>query len=245
MAMNLPGGATDDAKKNSESQKKGNEFKESGLAARNAMSDDEKALEGSKRDKVAFVCALGNPMKKQVRVQDGQGKPSYEVVGYKFKLAESMSVPNAPIKKDFKSLVDVEGITEVQAPAGEIVLNLVETGAFISKLEFAGQFTGGEKPVSITAKMSRNRTEPLPTLRLTDPKGSIKVGMDEIATVVGADAEGKGGTPQIKPEYAEKFSVLYEKRSAGRKKGGSAKSKGETSANIAAAFRQLYAKKQG
>ena len=225
-------------------KEKGNAFKSTGAAARQAMSEDEKALEGSKRDKVSFICALGNPAKSQVRVENGQPVKSHEVVGYKFNIAEPMMIPNAPLSKDGKSLVDTEPATEIQAPAGEIVLNLVETGMFISKLEFAGQFTGGDKPVSITAKIAANREEPLPVLRLTDPKGSIKTSMDYIAVMQGADeANGVKGTPVVKPEYADKFAVLFTKKTATRGGSAKAKEKGETSANIAAAFRALYAKK--
>ena len=241
MAVELNTNGATETKKQA-SKEAGKAFKAQGESARASMSEQEKALEGSKRDKVSFICALGNPAKSQVRVQDGKQIPSCEVVGYKFNLAEPMMVPNAPIKEGFKNILDVEPATEIQAPAGEIVLNLVETGMFISKLEFAGQFTGGDKPVSLTAKMSQGRPDPLPTLRLTDPKGSIKVGMDEIATMVGDENGGKG-KPQIKDEYRDKFAVIYTKRSAGRKGTGAAKKKGETSADIAAAFRQYFANK--
>ena len=56
------------------------------LLLRAQMSEDEKALEGSKSDKVAFVCALGDPNRKQARVENKTTIPSYVVVGYKVKV---------------------------------------------------------------------------------------------------------------------------------------------------------------
>lgn len=215
------------------------QFKASGQAARAGMSDDQKAIEGSKSDKVAFVCALGDPNKKQTRVEGGQAKDSYTVVGYKFQALEDCTVPVAPLKKGFKHLADVGEFSEKQVKAGEtIVCNLVEAGAFISKIEYAGKFTGNGEPVGLSAKCSASREVPLPILRRLTSSGSIKDNMELIADMVGADGTNKG-TPQIKPEYAETFGVLYEKRGKVTKPGKGAKA-AEATEDIAAAFRAFY-----
>lgn len=223
---------------------KSDAFKANGASIRAQMSEDQKATEGSKRDKVAFVAALGDPNKKQSRVEGKEAKPSYMVVGYQFKVLEDMTVPKAPIKADFKTPLDVEAITEEPVKAGTVVsLNLVETGAFISRPEFAGQFTGEGQEVSIIAKISKDREEPKPALRMSSGTGSIKSNMVLIADMVpGEDGKNK---PQIKPEFEEKFGVLYKKRRATKKQAGSgASAAGESAANIAAAFNALYSTKR-
>lgn len=222
---------------------KNDQFKASGAKARAQMTEDQKAIEGTKSDKVAFICALGDPNKKQSRKEGKMNKDSNVVVGYKFKVLEDMEVPNAPLKADFKNLIDVEPVTMVPVKAGQIVsLNLVETGMFITRVEFAGKFTGEGTEVNISAKHSQNRLEPLPALRNGANSGSIKANMELIADMVGASETSKG-TPKIKDEFAEKFSMLYTKRSAGRKTASGAKKEGESTKDIAAAFRALYAKK--
>ena len=60
-------------------------FRAEGAKIRAAMSQDERAVEGKKSDTIAFVSALGNPARKQDRVEGGKSIPCYEVVGYKFK----------------------------------------------------------------------------------------------------------------------------------------------------------------
>lgn len=220
-------------------------FRAKGAALRAGMSEDQKAVEGSKRDKVKFICALGDPNKKQSRKEGKASIDSFVVVGYKVKVLEDMTVPNAPLKQDFTSLIDTEPSTEVAVKAGqEVILNIAELGEFISREEFAGQFTGEGEEVVITAKNAQNRPEPLPVLKKLSGVGSIKANMELIADMVGA-GDGKKGTPKIKDEFKEKFGVLYTKKSAGKKStGGTAKNNGEAAADIAAAFRALYASKK-
>jgi len=235
------------APKAKDADSKAQQFKATGASIRqqeSAANADYAAIEGSKQDKVAFVCALGDPNRKQGRVEGGNTVPSYVVVGYKFKLLEDMTVPKAPIKTGFKSLVDVESMTEVPHKAGDIVaLNLAETGAFLSKVELAGKINGEGDEVALTVKMSAEREEPLPVLKKTSA-GSIKANMELIADMVGETADQKG-KPQIKPEYADTFGVLYVKKSVAKGESGAAKKAGESSADIAAAFRKHYAGKFG
>lgn len=220
-----------------------NVFRQMGSAARAQMSEDQKAIEGTKKDKVAFVCALGDPGRKQTRVEANVNIPSNVVVGYKFRLLEDMTVPHAPIRADWKTPLDVEPATEVAHRAGDVVaLNIVETAMFITRIEFAGQFTGGETGVEISAKRSKERPDPLPVLNKIG-KGSVKENMELIGTMVGADSIKDGGTVQLKDEYKDSFGVLYRKRSLGSKGAAAPKAAGETQADLAAAFRALYAKK--
>lgn len=223
------------------SDSKASAFKADGASLRARMSDDQKAIEGSKSDKVAFVCALGDPNRKQARVENKTSVPSYVVVGYKFKVLEDMTVPFAPIAKDWKTPLDVEPAQERAVKAGEIVaLNIVETAMFISRLEFAGKFSGEGTAVCLSAKSAQDRPEVLPILNKVG-NGSIKENMELIADMVGATADSKG-TPHIKDEYAASFGELYKKKAIS-KKGTKAKEAGEGQKDIAAAFRNYYANK--
>lgn len=218
-------------------------FKNKGAAIRAQMSDDQKAAEGSKSDKVAFVCALGDPSRKQARVENKTSVPSYVVVGYKFRALEAMSVPKAPLKQGMRSILDVEEATERQVAAGEeFHMNIVETAMLISKVEYAGRFTGEGTQVALSVKTSNDREEPLPILTKVGA-GSIKENMELIADMVGGDGTEKNrGTAQVKEEYAETFGALYTRRSLQKKSAGAAKKAGEGQADIAAAFRAYYNK---
>lgn len=216
-------------------------FKAKGATLRSQMSEDQKALEGSKSDKVAFVCALGDPNRKQARVEGKVSKDSYTVVGYKFKALEDMTVPFAPLRADWKTPLDVEVPTEKQVKAGEVFhLNLVETARLISRIEYAGKFTGEGTTVALSVKSSKDRPEPLPILGKAGA-GSIKENMELIAVMQGADGNGNKGTPVIKEEYAETFGNLYTKKKISKKSAGATKKAGEAQADIAAAFRDYYA----
>lgn len=222
--------------------KQGAEFKAMGASLRTNMTEEEKVKEGSKRDKVAFVCCLADPNRKQSRMSKSYSIKSYQVVGYKFKLLEDTMVPHAPLKEKPSSMLDTEEITLVPHKAGEIVaLNLVETGAFISREEYAGQFTGEGKGVYVLAKYAKTRGNvPLPALRYIG-SGSVKENLEFIADMVGA-TDTKKGTPVIKEEYKDIFGVLYNKKRAG-KKPEEDKPSGEAAANVAAAFRNFYKQK--
>ena len=218
------------------------QFKNMGASIRATMTEDQKAIEGSKSDKVAFVCALGDPTHGQPRREGGKDIPSFVVVGYKFKALEDMSIPNAPIVQDYKNPLDVEFGADVKVKAGQIFsLNVVETCLLISRTEFGGHFTGEGTHVTLSVRHSKTRVEPRPILNSAD--ASVKVNMDLVAEMVGATADN-AGTPKVKDEYAEKFGVLFQKRERLSKKGlGREKTSGEASADIAAAFRKYYADK--
>lgn len=225
---------------------KADAFKQKGASLRAQLSDDQKAIEGSKSDKVAFVCALGDPSRKQKRKEGNESLPSYVVVGYKFKALEDMEIPTAPIKKDWKTPadVDLDAVTWTPVKAGTVfALNSGETGILISKEEYAGSFSGEGQEVSVTAKFSKDRELPMPVLRISSGKGSIKANLEEIAEMVGATDTFKG-SPKLKDEFAEKFAPLYVKKSAGKKSAsGKGAQSGEATKNVAAAFRALYASK--
>lgn len=219
-----------------------------GRAIRTKMTEEEKQLEGSKSDKIAFVGALGDPNRPQYRKENNEDKPSYVVVGYAFKALEDTVVPRADIKSGFRNFMDVGPMSEESVKAGQtFYLNIFETGAMISKSIYAGSFSGEGVTVTLGAKYAQNREEPLPVLN-KQGKGSVKENMILIADMQGAsdDPDKKvKGTPVIKEEFASKFSVLYEKRVAGKPgSGAKAKAAGESTKDIAAAFNAFLASRQ-
>lgn len=225
-------------------QERHSKFLASGRAIREKMSAEELQLEGSKSDKVKFVAALGNPNKPQFRKENNQDIPSYEVVGFAFKALEDMEVPRADLKSGFKNFMDVNPISMVQVKAGEtFYLNIFETGALMAQEAYAGTFSGEGEVVRFNVKFAQNREDPLIVLN-KDGKGSVKENMILVADMVGTE-NGAKGTPQVKPEFADKFAVLYERKVAGKKSSSSAnKIAGESTKSLAAAFRAYVKSKQ-
>lgn len=209
-------------------------FRAEGHAIRDAKSEEEKALEGSKSDKVAFIGCLGDPAVGQFRKATGENIPSIKVVGYKFKALEDMQVPVAKLKVGFKNFLDTEEVTFRQVKEGEeFDLNALETGYLAGQNEYAGTFSGEGKVVVLSVKFSKDRPEPLPILKTKD-KGSVKENMYEIADNVGDETKKIW---KVKDEYAEKFDVLYMKRSTGKPGSSNKNTKTkESTADIAAAF---------
>lgn len=219
-------------------------LKAKGAKIRQEMSEDQRAVEGSKSDKVEFLFPLGNPAKKQNRLENNVNIPSYEVVGCKIKVLEDMVVPVAPLKADWKELVDVEDYTEKPVHAGEEVsLTLAEAAIMLSQPEFSGRWTGGPVGVFLGAKSAKNRGAVLPTLNRIG-KGSVKENMELVGEMVGGDGTAKGGARcQLKAEYAEQFAPLFAKKTMSKTGAGTVKKTGENQANLAAAMRTMWSKK--
>lgn len=218
--------------------KKSEAFKAIGAAARAQYTEDQKALEGSKQDKVAFVACLGDPARSQSRKTKGEYTGSFRVVGYRFKALEDMDVPKAPFAENCKDLLDVvQPPTMVKVKAGEEVnLNIVESAMFICRPEFAGTFSGEGKTVFVNAVCSANRKDPYPALKTTE--GSIKENMIMVAEMEG-QVDGKGGTAKVKPGF-EDFAPLFKKTKT-RRTGASGAGRQNTAVkDTAAAFRSLY-----
>jgi hypothetical protein len=209
-------------------------FTAEGAAIRAQLSDEEKQVEGSKSDKIAFVRALWNPAKPQSYVDGGETKKGYVVVGYKFKALEDVDVPVCPINSAKDLHVNTSTGETAHVKAGEeFVLNIMETGKLIARPEYAGRFSGGDNPVVLRAAASKKRGSCIPTLgRANKEAGSIKDGAETIAIMEGADGEHRG-TPKVKDEYAEKFGKLFVRATSARRAGGK---KQASEKDLAAAF---------
>ena len=220
----------------------GVEFKNRGASYRTQMTDEERAEECSKSDKVKFVSCLANPAKKQSR-QDSHMHidiPCFEVVGYEFELLEDARVPRADFKPGAKTFLDVEPIVWEDRKKGEIIaLNIYETGAFVSQRCYGGQISGGGEVVNLIVKTSRKRPEPRPALRREGGRGSIKTVMKFVAEMV-TPTDGRKPYPKVKPEYEEKFGNLFIRSSVTRANGSKNVEK-HAHKEVAAALRELYA----
>lgn len=111
---------------------------------------------GTARKNLAFVRPLGdpsNPDTTKVTLPDGNTdkKITSTIVGYKFKVLETMMVPdcgtNAGFKNDPMNYDKVENWREAKA-GEEIALTPFETALLLSQPQFNGGCDGGEKPVS-------------------------------------------------------------------------------------------------
>lgn len=217
---------------------KADAFKNNGANLREGI---DKEFEGSKSDTVAFVATLGNPAKSQSRKVGAEYKPSYKPCGYVFKLLEDAKVPVAPLKENAKDELDWDESQKSfrEGKAGEeIILNIVEAAMFISQVEYAGTIRGEGKEVYIYAKHSKGSPLPHPSLKMSG--ASIKEQMILIADKT-TDEETGSSKYVVKPEYADKFGVLFTGKKRGRNGGnGSKGAKHESTKNTAAAFRQMY-----
>lgn len=214
-------------------------FKKSGEAIRATLTDEQKAAEGSKSDKVAFLAVIADPAVKQDRQSKGNAVPSKMVIGYQLKLLEDATVPFAPqlsTKYD-----DVQAPVEQAHKAGEVInLNIVETAMLISRPEYAGRFTGEGHPVRLSLAISGSNEYPRPVLKNVDGASSIKESMVMAADMID-DGTGRQ-RPQVKPEFADKFGGYYTSKTT--KKTSTVKPvKNEGEKNLAAAFRAMYQKK--
>lgn len=229
--------------------KKRDEYCEAGANIRVALSEAEKQLEGSKSDKVAFLYCLGNPAVSQKRVVAGnQSIDSFRVEGYAFKALEPLTYTRYNLKPEARIGVDVDRdtATEVQVGAGEVFyLNLFEAGALISRPEYAGSFSGEGQTVNFDVTFSEARKgEPLPILKKASGSGSIKEGMIEIATMVADPNNPNKKVAKVKDEFADKFAVLFTKKTSASRAGSAAsRVAGENAKNLAAAFNAYINKK--
>jgi len=234
-----PAGATTAIAK-TEVAEKNTRFKAMGTAERAKMTEDQKQMEGSSSDKIEFVAALGNPLKKQKRREGKFDVPSHEVVGYKFKALDNIQVPVAKMKEGSDDLFNVEDPGWVPVKKGaEFDVTVLENVMLLSQIEYAGRATGGGNVVSLSAKASQTREYSLPILVATT--GSVKEGMRLVGEVIETPDGAKTG--KVLEQYADKFGVLFKRRSAGKKASAQAKKAGDNAADIAAAFRLTLQKK--
>lgn len=227
-------------------------FKAKGRAAREQLTEDQKAAEGSKSATLSYLGVLVDPSKKANRTGSGRANfPCHLNVGFAFVSSEDITVPVIPYTSTFTSVVDVDfsAATEVTVPAGQkIYVNNMELAALLSKPEYAGKANGtanGASPVALSVSFSEKRgaDSPLPILRPTDGGGSVKLVSIPIADAAETAPDGKVLRWQVKPEFAEKFGVLFRKKTASRPVGTAPKAVGEAEKDVAAAFRQFLQSK--
>ncbi len=214
-------------------------FRAAGREFRANMSEDAKAAEGSKSNTLAFVAALGDPRQRQDRVANNSTHQSYLVVGFRFRALEPIAYDKLPLRQNPKDIIDVDfhANEKVSVQAGEeFDVNLMEMARLMSDPLFAGSATGSEKGVYLTFKDSQNRADMLPVLACIG-KGSVKEGMILIGERV------DDNTWAAKPEFADKFSVLFTKKANVRKGSAAAKDPNNTRKEVAASFYSYFLKR--
>lgn len=228
-------------------------------AAGKALAAEEDAagvVKGAWRDKVQFLYPLGNPASKATGTKNKQQYETIEIVGYKFKALDAITVPvvdRTGIPK--KNVMGFNSYEEVQVAAGqEFVLTIAELALMIQKVEYNGMFTGGGVSVEVGCTISRSQGTqyaPRVLLKMTET-GENTTSMKESVQPV---ATRKQGTPadstsikdfEVLPEYADKFGYIYAPVvSSGRSSQEYKKREvGENAAEIAAALRAFQMKAQ-
>lgn len=214
-------------------------LKAQGASIREQASKDEKDAEGQRTGEIEFVSCLGDPAAKRKimgPVDEATGKattlPTHLVVGYQFKALADIDVPVKPLKG--KNLYEVEAQGTKHVSAGEVFsLNIMETAELISRVEYAGWFTGGDKKVFLSVVFGKSDDKPHPVLKMADGNGSIKSNMTMIANMV-------GDKPELKEEFKPTFEKYYIPKGRVSKPGAKTRVAGEDAKNLAAAFRTMF-----
>lgn len=214
-------------------------LKAQGASIREKASADEKEIEGSKSGDIEFVSCLGDPAAKRKimgPVDEATGKattlPTHLVVGYQFKALADIDVPVKPLKG--KNLYEVEAQGTKHVAAGTVfALNIMETAELISRVEYAGWFTGGDKKVFLSVVFGKSDDKPHPVLKIANGNGSIKSNMTMISDIV-------DDKPVLKPEFQESYANYYKKRDRVSKPDSKTRVAGEDAKNLAAAFRTMF-----
>lgn len=249
VAGTKPAGATiTDRKEQSDA------FRARGASIRNAMSAEEKALEGSLSNKVEFIITLGDPRqndKRSIGKKDGSNKTQYEdcikPVGYKFKALADIEVPKVTLKANANYPFEYEKVDWIPVKAGETFsLTLFEAGLLLSELKFAGRVNGGNGgEVVLHVTFTKNRVDAQgnmqPLVVLKRIGSAIKDNIEPVA-VESVDPNGKKSFV-LKDEYKEKFAWCFKPKSISRSSGsGSNKAKENIPANLSRALGDYYKK---
>lgn len=232
-------------------------FKKDGLALHQAeVESGEAEADGSMRDAVAYLYALGNPAKTGTRTEKGTTDiKTIEVIGYACKaVKEGVKAPIC--KREGINKTDVMGFSSVEwvdVPVGTVfTLSRAELGEMISQGVFAGMFTGdpdNQVEFGVTfSKVAGNAYAPQALLKTVVTENSKPIKSNIVPVAV--KKEGAKGNSlkdyDVLPEYAEKFGYIFaEVQSVGRSSNGGSKQRevGQTAAELAAAFR-AYRKNQ-
>lgn len=120
---------------------------------------------GKDSDKLHFLASLGDPSNPDTTTDDkGQKKVTSTIVGYRMKADIDLEVPVVEVGDDFKkNLMSFKGdpnATKLVKAGQEFDLTRFELGMLISRPEFNGRATGGDKPVvcSYNASVKKGST---------------------------------------------------------------------------------------
>lgn len=221
------------------------EMEKKALEAYNAIPEEEKAAFGRDRASLVFVNTLGLQSRKRTRMTSGSTPiDSFETVGLKLKSDKPVSVPVIDIRHNQLTGIPEGAIGSKDVAAGEIfVLSMMEFMYFIIREEYSGACSDGRGDtagltlaVKLSKMFSHEAQLPTPTLNFKGG-GSPKENQEAIDTKTGDDKW------EIKPEYAEKFGALLERKTPVRA-GGGAKKDEDRQAVVANMLRDLLGVKK-
>lgn len=244
------GGKNDDASK--EARKV---MAKQGAEIISSMTDEEKAVIGSKSHTLHFVQLLGLASKRSSRAisATNESRPCPTAVGITLYSDEPINVPKIDVRLDKDTGIDPEkDITFRAVAAGEkFNLNYYEFMFLIVQPEYSGYCSNAQNPQGIVfiprmpAYLESRAKLPTPTINFAPGAGSIKAGIFEIDELV------PGTTDQyvIKPEYEAEFGALLKKAkpvrdsaAGGTRGSGAAASPYTTSTLIAVSLHKMLYK---
>lgn len=131
-------------------------------------SPEEDAVLNSKRDMIEFMNPLGDPSKDDVTVKVVDGKKekitTSTIVGYRFKALEDVDVPDCGLdegfKKDRMNYIQSQLMNTKHVAKGQTFdLTPFELGMLMSRPEYNGAVTGGDKPMTCVYHSTASRSK--------------------------------------------------------------------------------------
>jgi len=204
-----------------------------GEAVIESLTDEERAIIGSKSNTVIFKVLLGLASKRSNRrVSEGQNNACSTPIAGVYVLTEDAEIPRINVELDNETGIDPDkDITWVLQKAGEeFDMTHYEFMYFITQPQYAGEFAveGNSKGGFFSAKLPNylNGKAKLPTPVVNIRGEAIK------ANIVNID-EKVGDKWQIKEEYKERYGALIKPRVAVRTSGAKKESNNQHSLSIA------------
>lgn len=178
-----------------------------------SMTEEEKAILGSKSNTLIFKGLLGTQKTSQAKTgKGGVREPSYKPVGLKLEVTEDTQIPQFPVTRTrAKDGLDPSEITYVTAKAGEtVVLSLFEFMYLVSRPEYSGYVTVGNDPKGgCLGVIAKKFNDPVDPDKLPKPSFNYTNGGTPKDSMTPIDRKNDAGNWEPLPEYAEKFGALY------------------------------------
>ena len=190
-------------------------FQQGGEDLRKNMSLQELKQEGKKSSTIKLLYCLTDKR----RVKNGKSA----VVGFRLYTTEEVTYTEYKLNNNFKNLLDCTKLGEKTVSANsEFIVNLREMVELISRVEYAGEFTGDGITAYLSAKDILKAGYMFPMIKVRD-----KLISEYCVAIQDSDNN-------MLPEYQDKFGVINTRVTVNRHYSS------DSVRDIAAAFRDLY-----